>query len=61
MCLFVLACEPIFGCRLAACCFLTHEHVVCLCVSLVVGLGVDRIVDALRMLTVLTPRYSHAH
>ena len=54
MCLFVLACEPIFGCRLAACCFLTHEHVGCLCV-LVVGLGVDRIVDALRMLTVLTP------
>ena len=30
-------------------------HVGCLCVWLVVGLGVDRIVDALRMLTVLTP------
>ena len=32
-----------------------------LCVWLVVGLGVDRIVDALRMLTVsLTPWASHA-
>ena len=31
-----------------------------LCVWLVVGLGVDRIVDALRMLTVLTPSPTHA-
>ena len=34
----------------------THTRMRMLCVWLVVGLGVDRIVDALRMLTVLTPR-----
>ena len=33
----------------------THTRMRMLCVWLVVGLGVDRIVDALRMLTVLTP------
>ena len=60
MCLFVLACEPIFGCRLAACCFLTHEHVGCLCVWLVVGLGVDRIVDA-RVYRIAHPLLSPTH
>ena len=39
----------------------THTRMRMLCVWLVVGLGVDRIVDALRMLTVsLTPWASHA-
>ena len=39
----VMACEPLFGCVwLAAFAF----HARCLCVVLVVGLGVDRIVDA---------------
>ena len=47
----VMACEPLFGCVwLAAFAF----HARCLCVVLVVGLGVDRIVDA-RALAVLTP------
>ena len=49
MCPFVLACEPLFGCVWLVVC---SPHAV---VWLVVGLGVDRIVDALRMLTVLTP------
>ena len=47
----VMACEPLFGCVwLAAFAF----HARCLCVVLVVGLGVDRIVDA-RALAVITP------
>ena len=49
MCPFVLACEPLFGCVWVVVCL---PHCV---VWLVVGLGVDRIVDASRFLPVLTP------
>ena len=45
----------LFGCVwLAAFAF----HARCLCVVLVVGLGVDRIVDALRFLLMLTPPFA---
>ena len=39
---------------------LQHPHTRVLCVWLVVGLGVDRIVDALRMLTRAHPPPTHA-
>ena len=52
-----MACEPLFGCVwLAAFAF----HARCLCVVLVVGLGVDRIVDACA-LAVITPPFCSSY